>query len=97
MRAAHGRPTADRKVDPQNHSVAGLVGLSFLYYLTVVDPQDTHEICPPIDPQNPSILIGILRRKADADTDLPPEVPIWFRDRHANRQKSRFGDAIDVL
>jgi len=22
------------------------------------------------------ILFGILRRKADADTDLPPEVPI---------------------
>jgi len=44
MRAAHGRPTADRKVDPQNHSVAGLVGLSFLYFLTVTDPRDTHEI-----------------------------------------------------
>jgi len=44
MRAAHGRPTADRKVDPQNHSVAGLVGLSFLYFLTVADPRDTHEI-----------------------------------------------------
>jgi len=42
-------------------------------------------------------LFGILRRKADADTDLPPEMPIWFPDRHANRKKSRFGDAIDVL
>jgi len=42
-------------------------------------------------------LFGILRRKADADTDLPPEMPIWFPDRHANRQKSLFGDAIDVL
>jgi len=43
------------------------------------------------------LLIGILRRKADADTDLPPEVAIWVPDRHSNRQKSRFGDAIDVL
>ena len=42
-------------------------------------------------------LFGILRRNADADTNLPPEVPIWVPDRHANRQKIRFGDAIDVL
>jgi len=44
MRATHGRPTADRKVDPQNHSVAGLVVLSFLYFVTDADPRDTHEI-----------------------------------------------------
>jgi len=43
------------------------------------------------------ILIGILRRKGDANTDLPPEGPIWVPDRHSNREKSRFGDAIDVL
>jgi len=27
-------------------------------------------------------LFGILHRKADADTDLPPKMPIWFPDRH---------------
>jgi len=43
-------------------------------------------------------LFGVLHRKADADTNLSPEMPIWFPDRHANRQKKiRFGDAIDVL
>jgi len=43
-RVTHGRPTADRKVDPQNHWVACLVGLRFLNFLTVPDPRGTHEI-----------------------------------------------------
>jgi len=32
-------------------------------------------------------LFGILRKRADADTDLPTEMPIWFPDRHATQQK----------